>query len=91
MADATNQVVKISGEIVLGSDPFANAPILTAIGAGVKTAQDAIQGSSDSTKNFSFSVSVEAQKPPRKTRTPAAAAAAQSAGGKGQQAQPAAA
>ena len=82
MADAVpaKQVVKISAEIVLGTDPFANAPILTAIGAAVKSAQSEIAGSGgDATANFAFGVSVETQKPPRAKKaaaTPPAAAAA---------------
>ncbi len=83
-----NQIVKISAEIKLGSDPFANAPVLTAIGAAVKSAQDQIAGSGgDATKDFAFAVNMEAEKAPRKQKTPAAPAPAaqqQPAGGKGQ-------
>jgi hypothetical protein len=80
-----NQIVKIAAEIKLGSDPFANAPVLTAIGEAVKSAQEQIAGSGgDTTANFAFNVTMEAEKAPRKAKTPpatppAAAAAAQPA------------
>ena len=73
MADATpaKQVVRISAEIILGTDPFANAPILTAIGAAVKSAQSEIaQSGGDATSGFTFTVSVETQKPARVPRVP---------------------
>lgn len=70
MADAAaKQIVKMSAEIVLGSDPFENAPVLTAIGAATKQAQEQIAASGgEATAGFKFAVSVEAEKPARKPR-----------------------
>lgn len=73
MADAAaaKQIVTLNAQIVLGSDPFANAPVLTAIGEAVKEAQDRIISSGgDVTKDFKFAVSVEAEKAPRQPRQP---------------------
>lgn len=78
-----NQVIVIErAEIVLGSDVFKNAAIITAVGNGVQAAQDAIVASGgDVTKDFKFGASVQVQKPPRKARTPAAPAPAAGKGG----------
>lgn len=83
MADAQQvvkkQIIKITGEVALEGTVVQNAGALTAIGASVEQAQDAIRNASPLTKDFVLLLDVEDVKPPRKPRAAVPAAAAPAA------------